>query len=144
MFQDIAATGCKFLKIALLKKAGRAKHEPDLMPQSGDAGLAYWLLGLGKKYGLTVQLSSDDFPIDFAATKDTKLRQTGRGHCGAGFDTAYVSPRGQVFSCVTMPNRTFGQLHYQSFVEAWQSPSAQQFRTQASACGTCRICDKLK
>ncbi len=144
MFQDIAATGCKSIKIALLKKAGRAQHEPDLMPQSGDAGLAYWLLGLGKKYGLTVQLSSDDFPIDFTATNDTKLRQKGRGHCGAGFDTAYVSPQGHVLSCVTMPNHSFGQLHYQPFAEAWQSQSAQQFRTKASACGTCRVCDKLK
>jgi MoaA/NifB/PqqE/SkfB family radical SAM enzyme len=144
MFEDIAATGCKSIKIALLKKAGRAKHEPDLMPQSGDAGLAYWLLGLGKKYRLTVQLSSDDFPIDFTDTNDTKLRQAGRSHCGAGFDTAYVSPRGHVLSCVTMPNHSFGQLHYQSFAEAWQSQSAQQFRTKASACGTCRICEQVK
>jgi MoaA/NifB/PqqE/SkfB family radical SAM enzyme len=144
MFCDIAATHCKSIKIALLKKAGRAQHEPDLLTQLGDAGLACWFIGLGKKYGLSVQLSSDDFPIDFSETNDTKLRRDGRSHCGAGFDTAYVSPRGHVLSCVTIPSHSFGQLHYQSFTEAWQSQAAQQFRTEASRCGVCRICDKVK
>jgi MoaA/NifB/PqqE/SkfB family radical SAM enzyme len=81
MFQDIAATGCKSIKIALLKKAGRAKHEPDLMPSSGDVGLASWFIGLGKKYGLTVQLAKSDFLM-------------ARNDCEARFDKTYVSPQG--------------------------------------------------
>jgi MoaA/NifB/PqqE/SkfB family radical SAM enzyme len=144
LFQDVAATGCKTIKIALLKKAGRATHEPDLLPQTGDNGLAYWLLGLGRKYKLTVQLSSDDFEIEFSETNDTKLRRQERKTCGAGFDTAYISPRGHVLSCVTIPNAPFGQLHYDSFAKVWQSQHAHTFRHRAAMYGTCRTCDKIK
>ncbi|MEN9612878.1 MAG: hypothetical protein RLZZ628_3692 [Bacteroidota bacterium] len=134
MFQDIAATGCKFIKIALLKKAGRAKHEPDLMPQAGDAGLAHWLMGLGKKHGLKVQLASADFPIDFTKANALKQGEKECNACEAGFNTAYVSPKGHILSCVTMPNHAFGELHHQSFAKAWQSQSAQTFKTKTGVC----------
>jgi MoaA/NifB/PqqE/SkfB family radical SAM enzyme len=141
MFEDIASTGCKTIKIAMLKKAGRAINEADLIPSMPDLEMTHWIMGLGKKNGIEVQLSSDDFPISYLEAHDPKLRDHSRKNCGAGFETCYISPYGQVFSCVTIPTLEFGRLHNESFTTAWQSQKAQQFRVQANACGTCRICD---
>ena len=143
LFYDVAQTGCHNIKIAMLKKAGRAIHEPDLMPQMPDMETACWLMTLGQKHGLTVQLSSDDFPISYLEAHDTKLRESSRSNCGAGFETCYISPFGQVYSCVTIPTIEFGRLHHESFLTAWRSQKAQIFRAEASACGVCRICDGI-
>lgn len=143
LFADIASNSCNNIKIAMLKKAGRAIHEPDLMPDMPDVETANWMRSLGEKNGVLVQLSSDDFPIEYLETHDPKLREATRKNCGAGFETCYISPFGQVYSCVTIPTIEFGKLHHQSFISAWQSQTAQKFRTVASACGVCRVCDAV-
>ncbi len=109
-----------------------------------DIETACWLMTLGQKHGLTVQLSSDDFPISYLEAHDPKLRESSRSNCGAGFETCYISPFGQVYSCVTIPTIEFGRLHNESFLTAWRSQKAQSFRAEASACGVCRICDGVK
>jgi MoaA/NifB/PqqE/SkfB family radical SAM enzyme len=143
LFADISKTGVSTIKIAVLKKAGRAIFEKDLIPQMPDADTAMWFQCLGKKYKLQVQLSSDDFPINYLETHDPKLRDISRSNCGAGFETCYISPYGQVLSCVTMPHLSFGALHKESFISVWQSKKAEEYRTKANACGVCRICDGL-
>ncbi len=143
LFSDIADTGISTIKIAVLKKAGRAINEKDLIPQMPDRDTALWFNSLGKKYKLQVQLSSDDFPINYLETNDPKLRDLTRSNCGAGFETCYISPYGQVLSCVTMPHLSFGALHEDTFMSVWQSHKAESYRAKASACGVCRICDGL-
>jgi MoaA/NifB/PqqE/SkfB family radical SAM enzyme len=143
MFEDIASTGCQAIKIAILKKAGRAIQMPDLIPRMPDFEMTQWIIDLGQKNGLMIQLSSDDFPINYLEAHDPKLREQNRKNCGAGFETCYISPYGQVLSCVTIPTLEFGRLHNESFTSAWQSQKAQQFRVKANACGSCRICDGI-
>ncbi len=144
LFTDIAETGCKTLKIAMIKNAGRAINNPELLAPMPDMDTAHWFLGLGKKNGIKVQLSGDDFPISYLQAHDPKLRNEDRKNCGAGFETCYISPYGQVFSCVTIPTMEFGQLHKQSFLSVWQGQKANNFRKEAMGCSTCRLCDSLK
>jgi MoaA/NifB/PqqE/SkfB family radical SAM enzyme len=118
MFEDIAATGCKNIKIAMLKKAGRALNNPNLTPKIPDLDIIHWLIDLGKKLGLTVQLSSDDFPKQYPNTEDTKRQNS---------ETCYISPYGQVYNSITIPTIEFGILHNESFLKAWQRQTANQY-----------------
>jgi MoaA/NifB/PqqE/SkfB family radical SAM enzyme len=144
LFADIAETGCKTVKIAMIKNAGRAKDNSDLLAPMPDFDTAMWFLGLGKKYNLNVQLSGDDFPISYIEANDPKLRNEERKNCGAGFETCYISPYGQVFSCVTIPTMEFGKLHEESFTSVWQGQKANNFRKEALSCSSCRLCDSMK
>ena len=127
-FADIAATGCKNLTIALIKNAGRVVNNPELLAPMPDLATALWFLGLGKKYGVKVQLSNDDFPIAYLQAHDPKLREEDHKSYSAGFETCYISPYGQVFSCLMPPTIELGQVHKESFLSVWQGQKAHEFR----------------
>jgi MoaA/NifB/PqqE/SkfB family radical SAM enzyme len=127
-FADIAETGTKNIKIYLIKNAGRAKNNPDLLCPPPDFTTAMKLLGLGKKYDLKIQFSETDFPNSLNDNTPTPHLTDTTKNSGAGFDTCYISPYGQVFSCITMPTRAFGELHDVSFTNVWQGEKANDFR----------------
>ena len=65
--------------------------------------------------------------------------------CSAGHNSFYISPYGDVFPCVQLPQAA-GNLRRQRFADIWyQSPSLAQLRTvresQLAVCGRCEIRD---
>jgi MoaA/NifB/PqqE/SkfB family radical SAM enzyme len=143
---DLEKCGVQRLKVAIIKEAGRAAegHGRDLLRGAMPTlELAQRLKQLGGATGLDVQLSLDDFPVDVEESHDPKLRDAERPNCGAGFETCYISPRGEVLGCVTIPNMGFGNLALRSFRDVWESRLASDYRQQATAAGARRICDAL-
>ena len=145
LFDDLKSIGVTTAKIAVVKRAGRAAtesggHLVSSLPSqaAGDA-----LIELGAKYGLTVQLSSDDFPVPVVDARDPKLRDSKRQNCGAGLETCYITPKGQILGCVVMPDLGFGQLQKQSFVEVWEGTVAADYRRRAAGASNRRLCDAV-
>jgi MoaA/NifB/PqqE/SkfB family radical SAM enzyme len=145
LFEDLTKIGVQTVKIAVVKEAGRAsvKSFGELWDYSPDEEAAAWLISLGKKHGLQVQLSADDFPVPTEDSNDPKLRCPERTNCGAGFESCYISPNGEVLGCVTMPDLAFGLLHTESFLSVWQGKLAESYRQLAKAANDRRLCDSL-
>ncbi len=145
LLDDLTKIGVQTVKAAVVKRAGRAAVESfsetwDYFP---DENVAAWLLALGKEHNLEVQLSADDFPVPSEDANDPKLRCPERTNCGAGFESCYISPNGEVLGCVTMPNLVFGLLHTESFLSVWQGKLAESYRQLAEAASERRLCDSL-
>ena len=145
LFEDLTKIGVGTVKAAVVKKAGRAAVESfaEEWDYAPDEQAAIWLMALGKEYGLEVQLSSDDFPMSSKEANDPKLRCPERSNCGAGFESCYISPNGEVLSCVTMPDLAFGLLHTESFSSVWRGKLAESYRQLAGAAKDRRLCDSL-
>jgi len=143
LFDDLVAVGVKQVKIAMVKRAGRAAtvEGSHLLSTLHDNKYADILVLLGQRHGLAVQLSADDFPLSIIDAGDPKLRDAETRNCGAGLDTCYITPRGQILGCVVMPNLGFGQLHTQSFREVWEGRIAAEYRVRAESATTRRLCD---
>lgn len=146
LFFDLASTGVPRVKVALIKETGRAATETghNLLIK-GDVVEAQMelLVTLGQVYGLHLQFSADDFPLTPHDANDPKLRDVARPNCGAGFETCYISPRGELLGCVAIPNIQFGVLHEASFTDAWQNKVSADYREKAMESGQRRICDAL-
>lgn len=145
LFADVAQTGCTSIKVAVVKPAGRAATDrgAHLVGELPDAAQGERLQELGRPYGLTVRLSTDDFLVTVVDGHDSNLRDAARTHCGAGFDTCHITPRGEVLGCVTIPNLGFGQLATRSFSDVWEDRLAVHYRRQAEGTNTRRLCDSL-
>jgi MoaA/NifB/PqqE/SkfB family radical SAM enzyme len=145
LFDDLKSIGVSTVKIAVVKRAGRAATESGVHLVSSLPGQTegYALIELGAKHGLTVQLSSDDFPVSVVDARDPKLRDAERQNCGAGLETCYITPKGQILGCVVMPDLRFGQLQKQSFAEVWEGTVAVDYRRRAAGAGSRRLCDAM-
>lgn len=145
LFADLAEAGARRIKIALVKPTGRAATESGahLLRPLPEQDEVTWLIELGRQHGLEVQLSADDFPVSYEETNDPKLRDLERKNCGAGFETAYISPKGELLGCVAIPNLGFGELHKTSFLEAWRGNIAETYRRMAMETSERRLCDAL-
>jgi MoaA/NifB/PqqE/SkfB family radical SAM enzyme len=146
LFNDLTSIGVTTVKIAVVKRAGRAAtesggHLVGSLPSKSDADA---LIELGAKSGLTVQLSADDFPVPVVDARDPKLRNAERQNCGAGLETCYITPKGQILGCVVMPDLRFGQLQKQSFVEIWEAKEAADYRRRAAGASNRRLCDAME
>jgi MoaA/NifB/PqqE/SkfB family radical SAM enzyme len=145
LFSDLQAAGVAKIKIAVVKPAGRAatqtgSHLVDGIPNSRKAEE---LVKLGEQFGLAVQLSADDFPISITDAKDPKLRDIERPNCGAGFESCYITPTGQILGCVVLPNLGLGELRNQPFRTVWEGKLAREYRQSASGVTTRRLCDGM-
>lgn len=145
LLDDLTKIGVQTIKAAVVKQAGRAAVESfdEVWNYSPDENAAAWLLALGKEHNLEVQLSADDFPVSSEDANDPKLRCPERTNCGAGFESCYISPNGEVLGCVTMPNFVFGLLHTESFLSVWQGKLAESYRKMAESAKERRLCDSL-
>lgn len=145
LFEDVKTVGAKTVKIAAIKEVGRAATEigRHLLRDDINELTAAGLLALGEKFDIAVQLSADDFPIPMDKTNDPRLRDYQRKNCGAGFETCYIAPNGELLSCVTMPHMAFGLLHTESFQKVWRGKLAEDFRRLAEGGKDRRICDAL-
>jgi len=141
LFDDLANIGTKKVKIALTKPIGRATDQGrHLVRAIETAKTSQWLMKLGMERGMVVELSSEDFAAPIIPIVDSKLRVQAP-HCGAGFETAYISATGGVTACVAMPSQTFGELHESLFLEVWLGQLAVEYRKWATGCNMQRICD---
>ena len=145
LFDDLKSIGVTTAKIAVVKRAGRAATESGghLVGSLPGQAAGNALIELGAKSGLTVQLSSDDFPVPVVDARDPKLRDSERQNCGAGLETCYITPKGQILGCVVMPDLGFGQLQKQSFVEVWEGTVAADYRRRAAGASNRRLCDAV-
>jgi MoaA/NifB/PqqE/SkfB family radical SAM enzyme len=141
LFDDAANIGTKKVKVALTKSIGRATEQGKHLVRAIESGsTSEWLMKLGLKSGILVELSSEDFATSSLPIVDSKLRVLAP-HCGAGFETAYISATGNVTACVAMPSQTFGELHTNSFTQVWLGGLATEYRDWARGCNEQRICD---
>jgi len=129
LFNDLAATGASTVKASVVFPRGRAtlKENKYLFRYPRDTATAKYLLELAQKHGLKLKLSGDlAFVSELADGGD--LRQGKRKSCGAGFETAYISPCGNVQPCSGMPNIVFGKLRSNSFMSVWTGRGADTWR----------------
>jgi MoaA/NifB/PqqE/SkfB family radical SAM enzyme len=145
LFEDLAAAGVRTVKVAVAKAAGRGatptgRHLVRPVPDPDAADL---LRRLAAEAGLTLRLAADDFPTALDDGVLSKLRDVDRPSCGAGTETAYVTPRGELLGCVAIPDRSFGALHTSSFAEVWEGRAAQGYRQEADESGARRLCDVM-
>lgn len=142
LFSDLQGIKATKVKVAIAKPAGRAATQAGshLVRGIPDSHTAQKIIHLAGQHGLTVQLSADDFPLSVSDAKDPRLRDAKRQNCGAGLETCYITPRGEILGCVTMPGLGFGQLQTQSFREVWEGKVAQSYRDSAAGISG-RLCD---
>jgi MoaA/NifB/PqqE/SkfB family radical SAM enzyme len=142
MFKDLNSASIKKLKVAMIKKVGNATLEEnsDLIGCQATEDVVQFLMDLGKSSGISIEFSSDDFDIDIVQGGDKKLRSAEHCTCGAGFETAYISPCGDVLACSSMPNVIMGNIKDSSFIEIWNAHTAEYYRTQALLFGKRQIC----
>lgn len=145
LFEDLAKIKVPRIKVTVVKGFGRASTDigNHLLGFMADQPIAENLKKLGKKFDIEVQLSSDDFPISVYDANDPKLRNFQQSNCGAGFETCYISPKGQMLACVTMPHMEFGNIYEEGFLNVWQSKTAYNYRHKAQKCKKWKLCDGL-
>lgn len=145
LFTDLRDAGVTTVKVAVAKSAGRGATESGrhLVRQLPDPDAEQLLRRLADEAGLGLRLAADDFPTHLTDGVLTKLRDVDRPSCGAGTETAYVTPQGSLLGCVAIPDMSFGQLHTTSFVEVWKGSAAGHYRDAAEASGERRLCDAL-
>lgn len=145
LFKDLAMTGVGTVKAALVEPLGRAalKENQDLFRYPRDTVIANYLLELAQKYDLRLKL-----PFDLALTPELadgwELRPGKRKNCGAGFETAYISPNGNVQPCSGQPNFIFGNVSSNSFMSVWTSDSADNWHQFAVTHDSYRCAASLK
>ena len=145
LFADLRDAGVTTVKVAVAKSAGRGMTESGrhLVRQLPDPDAEQLLRRLAAEHDLRLRLAADDFPAELGDGVLSKLRDVDRPSCGAGTETAYVTPQGALLGCVAIPDMSFGQLHTTSFVEVWKGSAAGHYRDAADASGARRLCDSL-
>lgn len=145
LLDDLAKIGILNIKVATVKENGRAATDQGkhlLYPANSHEAIN-GAIKLATDRGIQLHFSSDDFPYLGNHAHDPKIRDTARPNCGAGFETCYISPKGQIFGCVTISEMVFGDLQANSFLEVWQSEIAKKYRRRAILGGQRRFCDAL-
>ena len=66
---------------------------------------------MGRKYNINVELSADDFPLSIEDARNKKPRSGKCRNCGAGLETLYISPNGNVYPCSSMMYYPLGNLN---------------------------------
>lgn len=136
-----ASIGISVIKVALLKKAGRAAENDSFDFSYLDSSETENVIKIANTHGITIQFSSDDFTME--VSNDPKIRYDETNNCGAGYETAYISPDGIVLGCVTMPTFPFGNLKNNSFMDVWLGVEASSYRDIVSGTKARRICDAI-
>jgi len=142
LFKDLNEVGITNLKAAVIKEAGNAllEENSDLLGYLPTEKAMHHLITLGKRYGIFVELSSDDFDFEPVIEGDKKLRKNRHNTCGAGFETAYISPEGNVLICSSIPHAILGNIKDCLFIDVWEGQIANNYRSQATACGEKKAC----
>jgi MoaA/NifB/PqqE/SkfB family radical SAM enzyme len=145
LFKDLHSIGVSTVKAAIVEPRGRAalKANQDLFRYKRDISIAEYLLELAQKYDLKLKLPADLASIpELADGEDLRLGK--RKSCGAGLETAYISPYGDVQPCVGVTNRNFGNVRSDSFMSVWTSDSAKTWRQYACSHDSWKVCAQME
>jgi radical SAM protein with 4Fe4S-binding SPASM domain len=130
LFRDLSSRGVKDIKVTVVKAFGRASQNTDLLVDSVNLETAYHLMDMGRKYALNVELSSDDFPLSIEQARNKKPRSGKCRNCGAGLETVYISPSGEVYPCTSMMYYSLGYLDT-AYMDVLNSEAARTYRKLA-------------
>jgi MoaA/NifB/PqqE/SkfB family radical SAM enzyme len=97
---------------------------------------------LARKHDLELKVP-DDLAFASELTDGGDLRRGKRRSCGAGLETAYISPFGDVQPCSGITNRVFGNVRSNSFMSAWTGDSANTWRQYAGTHDSWKICANM-
>lgn len=146
LFTDLQSAGASSIKAGLLERRGRASlpQNHDLFDYTRDQTTAALLLETSQKYGLELKMVSD--LAGCAELADGGELRLGKiKSCGAGMETAYISPEGKVQPCSGTPEIPFGEVKNSSFMDVWTNNLANAWREQArSSCNWCLCLQKSK
>ncbi|HEY31554.1 MAG TPA: radical SAM protein [Dehalococcoidia bacterium] len=141
LFIDLAAVGANTIKAGLVFPRGRAtvKENEHLFKYKRDNGMAMDLLEMAKKHGLNLKLTGD-MALNSSTADGGDLRLGKRKSCGAGFETGYIAPNGNVQPCSGMPSRVFGNMRKDSFITSWAGQKAKKWRDFTSTHDSWFLC----
>ena len=142
LFADLADVDVTSVKVATVKPIGRAAlpENDDLFGFSATMESLYQILDLGSRYGIDMHFSSDDFPFRPEEINDDKPRFQDHRNCGAGFETVYVSPSGDVMPCSSMQDVILGNIAEADFATVWNGEQTREYRRSAERCDIQRLC----
>lgn len=133
LFHDLQDVGVTKLKAAIIKEAGNATLEEnsDLFGYQPTEDAVQSLLKLGEDYGISMEFASEDFNLEPAKSGDKKLRSADYHTCGAGHETAYISPTGDVLPCSSMPHVILGNVSNGNFTDVWEGQVIKRYKALA-------------
>lgn len=142
LFEDLELAGAKHIKITTIKSSGRASlpQNQDILGFQPEDNIDLKLKNMGRKYGIIVKLE-DELQSE---PEKGKLRYSKHHNCGAGYQTAYISPNGDVYICSAVPEYSLGNLKNMLFMEAWTSLAAGKYRQLTHNCGEYSLCNLVK
>ena len=142
LFSDLAEVNVTKVKAAVVKPIGRAAlpENGNLLGFEASQKTVDRIRDMGLHHGITIHFSSDDFPFPPEAINDDKLRSQERCNCGAGFETAYISPSGDVMPCSSIPDVILGNIAEANFLAIWDGERTRQYRQAAERCTKQRLC----
>lgn len=129
LFQDLVDIGVTTGKISLVFPRGRAalKENRDLFKYRRNKETAQLFMDLAREHGLDIKVPGD-LALEARVIDGGELRRGKRSSCGAGFQTAYISPYGTVLPCSGMTDYIFGNVKSDSFMSSWTSQKAKNWR----------------
>lgn len=130
LFRDLSSRDVRDVKVTVVKAFGRASQNTDLLVDSVKLDTAYRLMDLGRTHGLNIELSADDFPLSIEQARNKKPRSGKCRNCGAGVETVYISPTGEVYPCTSMMHYPFGHLD-DAYLDVLHSEAARTYRKLA-------------
>lgn len=145
LFTDLANAGVKTVKCCVFEPLGRGARDENhyLAKYPRSTATAARLADLAKKHRLELKLPADMAPasemVDGGDLRRGKIKT-----CGAGFETGYISPRGEVRPCSGVSSRVFGNVATNSFIDVWTSPAAQDWRKRSLCHGHWSLCEGIR
>ncbi|WP_432662609.1 radical SAM protein [Wukongibacter baidiensis] len=142
LFNDLELAGVKHIKITTIKDSGRASlpENQDILGFQPEDNIDVKLKALGKKYNIIVKLED----ILQSEPDKNKLRYSRHMNCGAGYQTAYISPNGDVYICSALPEYSLGNLKDMSFMEVWTSLPTTKYRQMTHNCSHYSLCEVIR
>jgi len=128
--KDLRSVGSTIIKVSLIESVGRGSLEKnkDLFKYARDETTVNLLLEIAQNNGLILKLPPDLAPAAELADRYELLENKKR--CGAGLETAYISPKGAVQFCSATPNNIFGSVKTNSFMSVWTNNYAKVWRSR--------------
>jgi radical SAM protein with 4Fe4S-binding SPASM domain len=132
LFDDLAGIGAKRMKASVIEPVGRAslKQNQYLARYPRDNATATMLVELAKAKGIELKLAAD-MGMSVGMVDGEELRQGRRQSCGAGIETGYISPTGNVQPCSGVTSRVFGNIKSAPFMSVWNGPAAKDWKNRS-------------
>ena len=141
LFRELKSVGTKSIKLCPVEPRGRAalKENQDLFKYPRDDTTALFCIELAQKNDIVLTLPTD-LAISPKLLDGGEIREGKHKSCGAGIETAYISPEGNVQPCSSIPGYIFGSVKSDKFMKVWTSLTAAMWRQRAGFHCSCSLC----